>query len=83
MHSLLKPNTPIKIMNPNNSKFLETKIYKKASYPKIFNIVVSKKIASILELDLDNPYVEIIEIRKNKTFTLFDDLWTLMLFLDY
>ena len=55
-------------MNPNNSKFLETKIYKKAIYPKIFNIFVSKKIASILELDLDNPYVEIIEIKKNKTF---------------
>ena len=68
MHSLLKTNTPIKIINPANSKVIETKIYKKANYPKIFTIVVSEKIASILELDLDNPFVEVVEVKKNKTF---------------
>ena len=68
MHSSLKINTPIKIVNPDNSKIIETKIYKKANYPKIFNIVISKKIASILELDINNPYVEIIETKKNKIF---------------
>ena len=68
MHSFLKINTPIKVINPDNSKIIETKIYKKANYPEIFNVVISKKIASVLELDLDNPYVEIIEIKKNKTF---------------
>ena len=68
MHNLLKRNTPIKIINPVNSKVIETKIYKKANYPKIFNIVVSKKVATILELDFDNPFVEILEIKKNKTF---------------
>ena len=68
MHSLLKANTPIKIINPANSKVVETKIYKKANYPKIFTIVVSERVASILELDLDNPFVEVIEVKKNKTF---------------
>ena len=68
MHSILKRNTPVKIMNPSNSKVVETTIYKKANYPKIFNMVISKKIASILELDINNPFVEIIEIKKNKTF---------------
>ena len=68
MHSFLKINTPIKIINPINSKVIETKIYRKSSYPKIFNSVISKKIATILELDLNNPYVEIIETKKNKTF---------------
>jgi len=68
MHNLLKINTPIKIINPNNSKFIETKIYKKADYPKIFNVVISRKIASFLELDFNNPYVEIVETKKNKTF---------------
>ena len=68
MHSFLKINTPIKIINPYNSKIIETKIYRKASYPKIFNSVISKKIALVLELDFNNPYVEIIEIKKNKTF---------------
>ena len=68
MHNLLKINTPIMIINPDNSKFIETKIYKKADYPKIFNVVISRKIASFLELDFNNPYVEIIETKKNKTF---------------
>ena len=68
LHNLLKTNTPIRIINPANSKVIETKIYKKANYPKIFTIVVSEKIATILELDLDNPFVEVAEVKKNKTF---------------
>ena len=68
MHNSLKKNTPIKIINPSNSKIVETKIYKTADYPQIFNIVVSEKIASILELDLNNPFVEVLEVKKNKTF---------------
>ena len=68
MHNFLKKNTLIKIINPLNSKTVETKIYNNSDYPKIFNIVISQKIASILELDIDNPYIEIIEVKKNKTF---------------
>ena len=68
MHNILKPNTLVKIINPTNSKFVETKINKKAEYPEIFNIVISKNIAADLELDVENPYVEIIEIKKNKKF---------------
>ena len=68
MHSFLKKNTPIKIVNPENSFFSDVKIYKKAKYPKIFNLVISKHLADILELDIENPYIEIREIKKNKTF---------------
>ena len=68
MHSFLKVNTPIIITNPNNSKFVKTKIYKRANYPIIFNAVISQKISSILELDPNNPYIEINEVKKNKTF---------------
>jgi hypothetical protein len=68
MHKHLKVNTPLKIINPLNSKVVETKVYKNTKYPKIFNIVISNKIASILELDPDNPYVEVIEFKKNKSF---------------
>ena len=68
MHRLLKRNTSVKIINPDNSKIVESKVYKKADYPQIFNVVISRKIASILELDQNNPYVEIIEVKKNKTF---------------
>ena len=68
MHDTLKVKTPVKVINPDNSKSVEATIYKKLDYPKIFNSIISKKIATILELDLNNPYVEIVEIKKNKTF---------------
>ena len=68
LHNVLTKNTPIKIINPENSKVVETKIYNKSIYPEIFTIVVSKKVANLLDLDFENPYVEIIEVKKNKTF---------------
>jgi len=68
MHNLLNVNTSIKIINPENLKFISAKVNKKSKYPNIFNIVINKKTANILELDIDNPYVEILEIKKNKTF---------------
>jgi len=68
MHSFLRKNTPIKIINPENSKSITTKIHANIKHPKIFNIVISKKIAEELELDFENPYIEIIEMKKNDTF---------------
>jgi len=68
MHSSLTKNTLIQIINPETSKVVDTTIFRRANYSKIFNIVLSKKIVTILELDIDNPYVEIFEIKKNKTF---------------
>ena len=42
MHSTLKINTPVKIINPQNSKFIKTKISKKGEFPNIFNSVISR-----------------------------------------
>ena len=67
-HNSLKKGTLIKVINPDNSKVIETKISAKTNYPGIFNVVISKKVALFLELDLNNPYVEILEIKRNKTF---------------
>ena len=68
MHHILKKNSIVKIINPVNMKTIETKVFKQANYPKIFNVVISEKIASILELDKNNPYVEMVELKNNKTF---------------
>ena len=68
MHSFIKKNTTVRIINPENSKFIETKILKNAIYPNIFNIVVSKKIADMLNLNIENPYVEVQELKINKKF---------------
>ena len=67
-HNILKYNTPVKIINPMNLKSIITKVHKNVDYPKIFNSVISKKISDSLELDPNNPYIEIIEIKKNKIF---------------
>ena len=67
-HSFLKKNTPIKIINPLNSKVISTKISNKANYPSIFVIIISKQTADTLNLDLENPYIEVFEVKKNKTF---------------
>ena len=68
IHNNLKTNTPIRIINPINSKEILTKVFRKTSYSKVFTIGFNNEIAKILDLDLDNPFVEIIEIKRNKTF---------------
>jgi len=68
MHDFLKLNTQIKIINPENQKFLSAKVNKKSKYPNIFNIVINQKAANLLDLDINNPYVEVLEVKKNKTF---------------
>ena len=68
MHAFLKKRTPIRLTNPTNSKFIETIVHKNADFPKIFNIVISKKIAADLDIDSENPYIEIFEFKKNKKF---------------
>ena len=68
MHSSLKKNTRIKVINPDNSKFVNAKVINNAIYPKIFNAVISEKIAELLDLDINNPYIEIVELKKNKKF---------------
>ena len=68
IHSTLTRGSFLRISNPINSKFIETRNIKKSDYPSIFNIVVSKKISTLLGLDPENPYVDVREIKKNKIF---------------
>ena len=68
LHSSLKRNTYIKVINPVNMKEIELKISKTAIFPKIFNLAISRKVAEMLILDVDNPYIQIYEVKKNKTF---------------
>ena len=69
LHSFLKPKTYVKIFNPLNSKTVIAQVKYKADYPKIYNSVISKRLSEELSLNPEEPYVEIIEIKKNETFT--------------
>ena len=78
LHPFLKNNTLVIISNPFNSKSLTAKIKKTINYPSIYNIVITKKMADKLELDFNNPYVEVLSIRENDKFiakeaSIFDD----------
>jgi len=68
MHNTLKKNTLVEITNPLNRKSVKIKVHKRANFPKIFHMVVSKKIATLLDLDFNDPFVEINQIKKNKKF---------------
>ena len=68
LHSSLKSNSLVKIYNPNNSKFVKAKVKGSSKYPLIYNIVITKKMAKELNLDPDNPYVEVISVKKNPKF---------------
>ncbi len=68
LHPFLKNDTLVSISNPFNSKSLIAKIRKTISYPSIYNIVITKNMADKLELDINNPYVEVLSIKKNDKF---------------
>ena len=68
LHPFLKNNTLVSISNPFNSKSLIAKIRKTSIYTSFYNIVITKKMADNLDLDINNPYVEVLSIRKNDKF---------------
>jgi hypothetical protein len=67
-HNKLKIGTKIKITNPANNKSLEIKIKKKIKYDNFYKALISKSVAEELDLSLEFPYVEINEIKTNKSF---------------
>ena len=64
----LKKNTLVKITNILNNKSLIAKVVGDSSYPLFNNSVLSKRIAEELNLNIDEPYIEILEISKNSMF---------------
>jgi len=67
-HNKLKLGTKISVINPNNSKSLEVIIKKKIKYDDFYKVLISKSIAEELELSFEFPFVEISEIKSNKSF---------------
>ena len=64
----LAQGTSVKISNPSNNKSIVAKVGKNSTYPSFNNSVISKRIFSELELDLDDPYIHIKEIKEKDTF---------------
>ena len=64
----LKKNTKVKITNIKNEKSIIATVGNKASYPSFNNSVLSIRIADEINLDKEEPYVEILEILENSVF---------------
>ena len=64
----LRKGTSVKITNPFNSKTIIAKVGKKANYPSFNNSVVSIRISKELEININEPYIFIEEIRDNASF---------------
>ena len=64
----LKIKTKVKITNILNNKSLIGVVGKNSKYPSFNNAVLSLRIAEELDLDIDQPYVEILEIHENSIF---------------
>jgi len=64
----LKANTKVKITNILNNKSLVATVGKNSHYPAFNNAVLSKRIADELDLNIKEPYVEILEILENSIF---------------
>ena len=64
----LKINTQVKITNILNNKSIIGTVGKKSKYPSFNNSVLSIRIADELNLDNNQPYVEILEILENSIF---------------
>ena len=64
----LKKNTIVKITNIINQKTIIANVSSKASYPLFNNSVISSRIASELELNLEEPYIEIVSVPENSMF---------------
>jgi hypothetical protein len=64
----LRIKTQVRITNILNKKSLIATVGKNSKYPSFNNSVVSQRISEELELDVNQPYVEVFEIIENSIF---------------
>ena len=66
--SNLKTGTLVRITNPDNNRNITAMIIKKTKYPEFYKILITEAVSEMLQLNKLAPYVEIEEIKKNKSF---------------
>ncbi len=68
-HKFLKKGSSVKILNPKNGKYLIANVKSnKIKFSNFYNSVLSLRIAEDLELDIYEPYIQIVLISKNSAF---------------
>mgnify|MGYP001307742614 CR=1 FL=1 len=68
-HKSLKRKSIVKITNPKNNKSLIANVKSnKVKFSDFYNSIISQRIAETLDLDIEEPYLEILLVSKNSTF---------------
>ena len=67
-HKDLKIGTLLKLINPKTKEYLVLKNVKKIQYPDFYKILITEPVATKLKIDSKLPIIEILEIKKNKSF---------------
>ena len=67
-HKYLKPGTLIKLTNPENKISISLVTKNRVKYPSFYNILITEKVADKIKLNRKVPYLEIEEIKRNKSF---------------
>jgi len=66
--NVLIQETPVKITNLINGKYLVAKVGKMTRYPTFYNSVISKRIAHDLGIDKNEPYIELKTLDQSNSF---------------
>ncbi len=64
----LRIGSLIKLINPEDKKSLVLKSVKNVEYPDFYKILITKAVANNLDINGELPLIEILEIKKNKSF---------------
>ena len=68
-HKNLKRKSNVKITNPLNGKSLIAEVKSnRVKFSPFYNSIITQRIAEELELDVDEPYINIVLISKNSTY---------------
>ena len=67
-HDKLRQGTLIQIINLKTKESIILQNNKKFQFPEFYKILITEPVAKKLNLDTSVPLVEIIEIKKNKSF---------------
>jgi len=68
VHNKLRPGSLVRITNIKTNDTLVIKTSKRFKYPKFYKVLITKSVANKLNLDQELPLIDIIEVKKNKSF---------------
>jgi hypothetical protein len=68
-HKSLKKKSFVKITNPlNNKSLIAEVISNKVKFSNFYNSIISNRIAETLNLDINEPYIELVLVSEHSTF---------------